>query len=105
MLRVSIDVGGTFTDFVAFDDETCKFVNIKVPSVPRNLELGVTDALRVFLADHDPSLVQILGHATTFATIALLRQIDPKAPQNWPKRYERVPRYPRAQIQMYHTNT
>jgi N-methylhydantoinase A len=81
LLRISVDVGGTFTDLVALDEDTGKLVNIKVPSVPRNPELGVTDALRMFLTNHDPSLVRMLGHATTIATNALLGQIDLELPR------------------------
>ncbi|MCX6643258.1 MAG: hydantoinase/oxoprolinase family protein [Candidatus Bathyarchaeota archaeon] len=81
LLRISVDVGGTFTDLVALDEDTGELVNIKVPSVPRNPEHGVTDALRIFLTDHDPSLVRMLGHATTIATNALLGQIDLELPR------------------------
>ena len=54
MIRISIDVGGTFTDLVALDEETRMVENIKVPSVPRNSERGVRDAFRVFLRGHPP---------------------------------------------------
>ncbi len=81
LLRISVDVGGTFTDLVALNEETGNLVNIKVPSAPRNPEHGVTDALRIFLADHDPLLVRMLGHSTTIATNALLGQIDLELPR------------------------
>ena len=80
MIRVSVDVGGTFTDLVAFDEETGKVENIKVPSVPRNPERGVTDAFRVFLRGRSPDNVRMIGHATTIATNALLGQIDLEVP-------------------------
>jgi N-methylhydantoinase A len=81
LFRVSVDVGGTFTDLVALDEETGKVENIKVPSVPRNPERGVTDAFWVFLRGHTPEDVRIVGHATTIATNALLGQVDLEIPR------------------------
>jgi N-methylhydantoinase A len=81
LFRVSIDVGGTFTDLVALDEETGRVENIKVSSVPRNPERGVTDAFRVFLRGHSPEDVKIVGHATTIATNALLGQVDLEIPR------------------------
>ncbi|MDP2900349.1 MAG: hydantoinase/oxoprolinase family protein [Candidatus Bathyarchaeota archaeon] len=78
MFRVSVDVGGTFTDLVALDEETGRLENIKVPSVPRNPERGVTDAFMKWLEGHDADQVRMVGHATTIATNALLGQVDLK---------------------------
>jgi len=76
MFRVSIDVGGTFTDLVALDDDSGRIVNIKVPSVPRNPEKGIIDALNKFLAEHSADSIQMVGHATTIATNAFFGQVD-----------------------------
>jgi N-methylhydantoinase A len=81
LFRVSVDVGGTFTDLVALNEETGKVENIKVPSIPRNPERGVTDAFEVFLRGHTPEDVRIVGHATTIATNALLGQVDLEIPR------------------------
>ena len=45
MLRISVDVGGTFTDLVAFDEETGKILNIKTPTVPKQPEKGVINSI------------------------------------------------------------
>jgi len=82
MFRISIDVGGTFTDLVAFEERTGQLINLKIPSVPRNPEKGVTNALTMFLLDHPPNTIKILGHATTIATNALLGQIDLDLPKS-----------------------
>ena len=74
-------MGGTFTDLVAFQEETGEVLNIKVPSVPRNPEEGVASALRQFLEDREPGSVTMVGHATTIATNALFGQIDLKLPK------------------------
>lgn len=81
MFKVSVDVGGTFTDLVALDEDTGEFFNIKVPSVPRNPENGVIDALKQFLDANEPSSVRMLGHSTTIAANALFGQIDLELPK------------------------
>jgi N-methylhydantoinase A len=78
--RVSVDVGGTFTDLVAFDEETGDVLNIKTPSTPMNPERGVVKALREYLEDQEASSVKMVGHATTIATNTLLGQINLKLP-------------------------
>jgi len=78
--RVSVDVGGTFTDLVAFDEETGDVLNIKTPSVPMNPERGVVKAFREYLEDHEASAVKMVGHATTIATNTLLGQINLELP-------------------------
>jgi N-methylhydantoinase A len=81
LFRVSVDVGGTFTDLVALDEETGAVENIKVLSVPRNPEKGVTDALARWLEGHSANQVRLIGHATTIATNALLGQVDLEVPK------------------------
>jgi N-methylhydantoinase A len=81
LFRVSVDVGGTFTDLVALDEETGRVENIKVPSIPRNPERGVTDALGRWLEGHRADQVRLVGHATTIATNALLGQVDLEVPK------------------------
>ena len=76
MYRVSVDVGGTFTDLVALNEENGELINIKVPSVPRNPEQGFINALKIFLENHSPDSIKMVGHATTIATNALFGQVD-----------------------------
>ena len=80
MHRLSVDVGGTFTDLVAFDEETGDMLNIKTPSTPMNPERGVVKAFREYLEDHEASAVKMVGHATTIATNTLLGQINLELP-------------------------
>ena len=63
------------------DEVTGKLLNIKVPSVPKNPEKGVVDAFRLFLKKEEPTLVKMVGHATTIATNALFGQIDLDLPR------------------------
>ena len=80
MFRVSVDVGGTFTDLVALNEETGELVNIKTPSVPKNPEKGVIEALSEFLRSHKSTNISMIGHATTIATNALFGQVDLELP-------------------------
>lgn len=75
MIRIGIDVGGTFTDLVALDEDTGALTNVKVASTPRAPEHGVLDALRKLLSLF-PSVppVSLFSHSTTIATNALLGQ-------------------------------
>ena len=76
MFRVSVDVGGTFTDLVALDELSGSIFNIKVPSVPRNPEKGIIKALNKFLIEQSADSIRMVGHATTIATNALFGQVD-----------------------------
>ena len=73
-IRVGIDVGGTFTDLVAFNEGSGEVSLVKVPTTPRDPEVGVIDALSRFLRSTDPREVSLVSHATTLATNALLGQ-------------------------------
>ena len=77
MYRIGIDVGGTFTDFVAVDDFG-KTTLAKVPSTPEDPSLGVLDGLKLLADTLDLELGALLAqtdrvvHGTTVATNALL---------------------------------
>jgi N-methylhydantoinase A len=81
MFRISVDVGGTFTDLVALNEKTGEIVNIKTASVPKNPEIGVFNAFSQFKKDHEPDKIKMIGHATTIATNALFGQIDLELPK------------------------
>jgi len=76
-MRVSVDVGGTFTDLVA-EVETGAFQLFKAPTTPDDPVIGVLDVLRSAAAANGASLTDFLSraemffHATTRATNAIL---------------------------------
>ncbi|MHB1405376.1 MAG: hydantoinase B/oxoprolinase family protein [Desulfitobacteriaceae bacterium] len=45
-IRIGIDIGGTFTDLVATNEDTGEVVSVKTHSTPSNPALGVMEALR-----------------------------------------------------------
>ena len=77
MYRIGIDVGGTFTDFVAVSDSG-KVTIAKSPSTPDDQSKGVVAGLGVLAEDIGMELAQLLEqtslivHGSTVATNALL---------------------------------
>jgi N-methylhydantoinase A len=79
MYRIGIDVGGTFTDLVAIDDQGQVTLG-KVPSTPGDQSIGVMDGLARIAATLGLNSGQLLAgterivHGTTVATNALLER-------------------------------
>ena len=80
MIRVGIDIGGTFTDLVATDGRR-RVWKIKVLTTPTDPSVGALDAVRRLLEKEklDASLVRVVIHATTLASNALLTGNIPRA--------------------------
>ncbi|MBT8476107.1 MAG: hydantoinase/oxoprolinase family protein [Alphaproteobacteria bacterium] len=72
--RLAVDIGGTFTDLVLFDDETGETVEGKVPTVPDAPEIGVEAALRAFVPPDVLSRAAYFLHGTTVGLNALLER-------------------------------
>jgi len=74
-MQIGVDIGGTFTDIVALGDDGALTLT-KVPTTPKDLLLGVADAVRrvLALAHADPGRVARFIHGTTVATNAVLEQ-------------------------------
>lgn len=82
MLRVGIDVGGTFTDLVAHDGSTGATHVLKVASTPRAPEQGVLAAIDALFARYEsPPPIEYVAHSTTIATNALLGQMHLELPR------------------------
>ena len=79
MYRIGIDVGGTFTDLVAIDDDGQVTLG-KVPSTPADQSMGVMHGLTQVAATLGLDLAALLAgterivHGTTVATNALLER-------------------------------
>src|ERR1700761_7713749 len=72
--RIGVDIGGTFTDLVYYDEQTGETAEGKVPTVPRAPEEGVVEAVR----RHVPKAViedaKLFLHGTTVGLNALLER-------------------------------
>ncbi|HLY44909.1 MAG TPA: hydantoinase/oxoprolinase family protein [Stellaceae bacterium] len=75
-LRVASDVGGTFTDNLAYDDEAKRVTVAKVPTTPENRALGTVRGLLRALALQGKAGgdVTYVGHGMTTATNAILQR-------------------------------
>jgi len=74
--RLGVDVGGTFTDMVLFNDETNSITLTKTPSTPANQSHGVVNGVIKIARQTgiDPVGINFLIHGTTVATNALLER-------------------------------
>ena len=67
-----MDVGGTFTDLVAFDGEALAVV--KLPSTPPDFDRAVVEAVRRATRDGGAAGAVRIVHGSTVATNALLQR-------------------------------
>jgi N-methylhydantoinase A len=72
--RLGVDVGGTFTDLLLFNDADGNFWRHKTPSTPRDSSEGVVNGVTAICkkAGIQPSDVDVFLHGTTVATNAVL---------------------------------
>jgi len=75
-MRAASDVGGTFTDSVAYDPETGRLTVSKVSTTPINRAEGTVAGLRRALAwqQRDGGDVAYVGHGMTTATNAVIQR-------------------------------
>lgn len=72
--RLGVDVGGTFTDFLLYNDETGAFYRNKTPSTPSDPSVAVISGTKDVCeaAGIDASDIEYFMHGTTVATNAVL---------------------------------
>ncbi len=71
-LRVAVDIGGTFTDLVAYDEDTHQLTTVKTPSTPPGFIEGVMNALEK--AGIQPGEMTTFKHGSTIATNAIIER-------------------------------
>ena len=74
--RVGVDIGGTFTDLIVFDDATGAFTIGKTLTTPADPSLAVETGLHETLtqANVAAAQVQTLVHGTTLVTNAMIER-------------------------------
>lgn len=76
MIKLGVDVGGTFTDLVMIDERSQGIHITKVPSTPQFPDRGVINGIKKVagLFSIQPSEINFLIHGTTVATNALIER-------------------------------
>ena len=82
MLRVGIDIGGTFTDFAVWDGNPAGYAAIaafKVPSTPPDFAAGVRAGIERLIAERvlGPDTPALIVHGTTVGTNAVIERSGP----------------------------
>ena len=79
--RIGVDIGGTFTDVALVDDASGHIGVAKVPTTPSDLTEGVLCALDMAMRRYQvaPAEVELLSHATTVVTNAILEETGARA--------------------------
>ncbi|MCW1966687.1 MAG: hydantoinase/oxoprolinase family protein [Anaerolineae bacterium] len=74
--RVGVDIGGTFTDLIVYDDASGAFTIGKTLTTPSDPSLAVETGLREILtqASLQPNQVNTLVHGTTLVTNAIIER-------------------------------
>ena len=72
--RLGVDVGGTFTDLLLFDQQSGAFWRHKTPSTPHDSSEGVLNGVTAICGEAGiaPSQIEFFLHGTTVATNAML---------------------------------
>ena len=72
--RLGVDVGGTFTDLLLFDDASGDFWRHKTPSTPHDSSEGILNGVEALCASAgvSPTEIAFFLHGTTVATNAML---------------------------------
>ncbi|WP_027676695.1 hydantoinase/oxoprolinase N-terminal domain-containing protein [Agrobacterium larrymoorei] len=80
MLRIGVDIGGTFTDFCGWREGEDRIVTLKVPSTPPSFENGFRDGFEMLLEQLDPEPEEgaFVMHGTTVSTNAVIERKGPK---------------------------
>lgn len=79
--RIGVDIGGTFTDVAVVEEKSGRIGVAKVPTTPGDLAEGVQHALASAMSRYDviPNQVELLSHATTVVTNAILEDKGARA--------------------------
>src|ERR1700687_338798 len=75
-VRIGVDIGGTFTDFVVQNISTGKMSGLKIPTTPDDPSRAILDGLIQLQCDHlfQPLDTLDLMHAKTLATNTILEK-------------------------------
>jgi len=83
LIRVAVDIGGTFTDLVGLDDESSRLFTLKIKSTPRAPEHGFVEIIkRVISENHvSPNSIESIVHVGTIGSNLFLGQLGIEMPK------------------------
>ena len=72
--RIGVDIGGTFTDFIVYDELGNKVIIDKIPTTPESPEKAVVDVIKRNLNKDELAKVDFFLHGTTVGLNSLLER-------------------------------
>ena len=72
--RIGVDIGGTFTDFIVYDENDNKVIIDKIPTTPADPEKAVIEVVKRNLNKEQLSNIDFFLHGTTVGLNALLER-------------------------------
>ena len=72
--RIGVDIGGTFTDFICYDEDGNKVIIDKIPTTPETPEKAVVEVIQRNLSKEQLSKVDFFLHGTTVGLNSLLER-------------------------------
>ena len=72
--RIGVDIGGTFTDFIVYDENDNKVIIDKIPTTPADPEKAVIEVVKRNLNKDQISKIDFFLHGTTVGLNALLER-------------------------------
>ena len=97
--RLGIDVGGTFTDLLLFEEDSGAIHLLKTPSTPEDPSIGILAGIQriVTEAGGSPSDIQAILHGTTVSTNIILEENGAKVGLLVTENFEQVLHLARSQ--------
>ncbi len=97
--RMGIDVGGTFTDLLLFDDNTGALHLLKTPSTPHDQSIGILTGVERLIAQSGIAAADIktVLHGTTVSTNIVLEEKGAKVGPLVTENFEQVLHMARSQ--------
>ena len=97
--RLGIDVGGTFTDLLLFNDDSGAIQLLKTPSTPEDQSIGILHGIEQILAESGtaPAAIQSLLHGTTVSTNIVLEEKGAKVGLIVTENFEQILHMARSQ--------
>ena len=98
--RLAVDVGGTFTDLLLFEEGTGRLTLTKTPSTPADPSIGVITGIHKVakLAGIHPNQISLILHGTTVATNTVLEEKGAKVGLITNRGFEQILHVARGQL-------